>query len=284
MRNMSPIALFFSLFYVMQLALIGYWCSIGSGTTGESDLVFAITLSVALGITDLVSARYLKQAIKRSDEANAADINERLEQSFDEYRDMADAEARAIQRIGGEVEAELAKARTALASSDFANVTKHLAQSVDRASSLKLASCGNAAIAAVLRTKERQCEEAGVKLDIRAQVPDSLPVADVDIAAMLFNLIDNALNECRTLIEEGKTNMTISVSVLVQASQLFVEVTNPCRDDAEVRRGARHKENLLRRHGWGIDIVEGIARDHGGITEHVAERGVFTARVMVPLR
>lgn len=284
MRNMSPIALFFSLFYVMQLALIGYWCSIGSGTTGESDLVFAITLSVALGITDLLSARYLKQAIKRSDEANAADINERLEQSFDEYRDMADAEARTIQRIGGEVEAQLAKARIALASSDFARVAKHLAQSVDRASSLNLASCGNAAVAAVLRTKERQCEEAGVKLDIRAQVPDSLPVADVDIAAMLFNLIDNALNECRTLIEESKTNMTISVSVLVQASQLFVEVTNPCRDDAEVRRGARHKGNLLRRHGWGIDIVEGIARDHGGITEHIAERGVFAARVMIPLR
>lgn len=280
-------------FYALQLVLLWYWHALAPEETRTLDLVITFAVAVGIAIIDAGVARYLFAALKRAEAAYAADVSEHLERSLESYRVTAEREQALARDVGRAVDHELARAREALDQGRAAEASAHLRQSLDIASKTRTVYCDNVAIAAVLETKERQCREAGVGFEHHVKLPGSLPLPEVEMAAVFFNLIDNALHECVAILAEtaevtersGKAGdcPSVRVSSMVQAGQLYVEVDNPCRKEAAMARRAARRDDLLREHGWGTDIVSHIAREHGGIVQFEESAGTFTATVMIPL-
>ena len=272
------------LFYGLQLALLLYWHSLASNQMRGLDTLITVAIAVVLAVVDAGAARYLLQALKRSEQVYAAGVSASLEESLTSYRALAEQERALAEEVGRAVEQELSEARTALAAGDFAEVDTHLQTGLAEASRTHAPYCEHVAVAAVLETKVRQCNEAGVTLDPYVSLPEELTLPDVEVAALFFNLIDNALHECESLAADGAEDLHIPVRGNVQAGQLFVQVTNPCRTGADARKHARERRKATGgQHGWGTDIVRTIARDHNGIAELGEKDGLFTAQVMIPL-
>lgn len=284
MSRRNLILVLTGLFYALQLAVIINWYNISTADTRTGDLLISIAIAVVVGLIDAGAARYLLAALKRSEEAFAASVNEQLERSFDEYRASAEEEERLVEEISAGVERELAHAREALAAGRSSEVSDHLQQGLSIASQIHATHCDNVPIAAVLDGKARQCAAAGIALDIQVDLPSDIGLPDVETAAIFFNLIDNARHECEALVEAGEEKpLSIHVRSLIGAGQLIVEVTNPCRTGASRRRSKVLSKEPLRTHGWGTSIVEDIARTHGGIAEYTEKDGTFSASVMIPL-
>lgn len=284
MNRRRVIIVLTGVFYLLQLALIAYWHSLAEEGTRMLDLAISVGIAVVIGLIDAAVARYLLQALRRAETAYAADVSERLEQSLESYRVTAEREDALAQEVGSAVELELAAARRALAEGRVGDLDHHLQHGLDIASQTRASYCENVTVAAVLETKVRQCEEAGVRLVPQVVLPNELGLPDVDVAAVFFNLIDNALHECVALVAEGVDEPTIVTKARVQAGQLFVSVENPCRADVDAHSKARaHRAESGQLHGWGTEIVASIAQDHGGIAEFEAHDGTFVANVMIPL-
>lgn len=271
--------------YALQVSLIWQWYTLAPQGPGTLDLAVFLIVTLAVGIVDVGVVRYLFAALKRAEEAYAQGVNERLRRSLDDYRVVAECEEDLAREVSSTVSEELTRAREALAQGRANDARGHLQQSLDIASQTKSAhTCSNVPVAAVLQSKSRQCEAAGASLETHVTLPEELGLLDVEVAAVFFNLIDNALHECKAMIASGGTVApTISVSSMVQAGQLYVEVKNPCRMEARSALSIARRRNLLSEHGWGTDIVTQIAGDHGGVATFDAEGGVFIARVMIPL-
>jgi sensor histidine kinase regulating citrate/malate metabolism len=137
----------------------------------------------------------------------------------------------------------------------------------------------------VLASKARSCAEANITLDAQVALPAEMPIDDIELASVFFNLIDNALHECVALAqEEDAPKPTITVRANTLAGQVFVEVSNPCRSGAEGKmREAGKSVDSTRTHGWGVDIVQNVAKKYHGIASFAENNGVFTAQVMLPL-
>lgn len=273
------------LLYATQLVVIAFSHVVSAAHTLPS-LAVSVLVALIIGATDAAVTRYLLAALKRAESAYAQDVSRKLEESFEHYRLEASHEEQLIQEIGSAVNEELSQARTALAQQRLSKVDDHLRTSVAIASQTHHSYCDNMTVSAVLESKARQCKRAGVELRAHVSLPHELSLPDVDVAALFFNLIDNALNECRDLIERDELHgePLIDVRSQTRACQLFLEVENPSREGGNTRRiSAARNARGRAKHGWGTQVVSSIVDQYGGVVDFKEEEGAFIASVLIPL-
>ena len=286
MSRRRLIVLLGCLYFILQLMSIVCWYYYGTEQTHASDLVKCIIVTIVVGTLDAGVVRYLFQAMRRSKSVYANDVSTLLSSSLERYRVQSLQEENLVRQLGDEIESELALARKALAAGDYSQLDSHMRAGLDAATAARGPLCDNATVAAILESKIRECAGSSVVLTPNVILPEHLDVEDIDLAAVLFNLIDNALHECVALSEEQPdASPEIYVFGRVQAGQLVLKVENPCRSSVNVaRKAAKRRDETALYHGWGTHIVSSIAASYGGIAEFSERDGVFAASVMVPLR
>lgn len=284
MSRRRSIILLGCLIYVIQIVYLVSVQIMSDDNLGGLGIVLTVALCLVFALVDAGVTRYLITALQNIERAQANSMDEQLKESLQSYREAMRIEEQAVCDLAQELEAELERARTALGSESTELMDEHLRRSLGIVSGMAATPCNNVTVAAVLDAKARQCREAGIVLDAHVSLPQDLAISAMDVASIFFNLIDNARHECEVLVSQGAVNPVITVRSILQAGQLFVEVENPCRTDAESRRRkVRAPIDTSRLHGWGTGIVEGIAHKHGGVASMEAKGDHFVAQVMVPV-
>lgn len=82
---------------------------------------------------------------------------------------------------------------------------------------------GNVTADAVLNTKLNTADKLGIRVNVTANVPEGLPMSDVELCAVLGNLLDNALEACEKLLED-KRFLRIYIGNL--KNQFYLSVQN----------------------------------------------------------
>lgn len=268
---------------MMQILLLWYAFMSTKGQQDPTSVTVCSVLILISAIVDTAVGAQLLRMLKVAEASYSADVAEQHEQTLEEYRKRALRDQASLRSVALMVEHELELSRLSLEHNDVQTLNKHLHRVLDEASRVQTPPCENAVIAAVLQSKKKQCEGAGVSLVTNVTLPEELPLDDVEIASVFFNLIDNALHECETLINDGAEAPVITVDSSIRAGQLFVEVSNPCRPGANLRRNMATNDSSVLFHGLGTGIVQDIARRNEGITEFGEHNGQYVASVMIPL-
>lgn len=159
---------------------------------------------------------------------------------------------------------------------------------------------GRIALDALLTVKARACQEQGVRFEVEAALPDGFSMDDVDLCAMVSNLLDNALHACEHLPYEARW---ITVSTDVVAGILVIQVRNSYEVEQRVlvpdidTSFGRHvavnenqgacsetaQREIVREHGWGLKIVDMVARRHGGELSCEQTEGEWASIITVPM-
>ena len=122
-------------------------------------------------------------------------------------------------------------------------------------------------------------------------VPVQTSIPDAELCAVFSNLIDNAMNASKELVEgeqacadKNAQEPFIEVDALIAAGYLSVRVRNACLEHRS-RPHHTHKQphSINDMHGWGKSIVALIAHRHNGSYTCVAENGVHLARVTLKM-
>ena len=136
--------------------------------------------------------------------------------------------------------------------------------------------CGNQTANAVLAAKAEQMERMGLQGEFQVSLPAELPVADVDLCALLGNALDNAM-EAAAKAEDKR----ILVQCRVERGMLMLRVVNALAGDE--RPGLATTKEDPTRHGFGIPGMAEIARRYGGYLEAGGAGGKFTLVACLPL-
>ena len=151
--------------------------------------------------------------------------------------------------------------------------------------------CDNPAVDALLASKASQCAELGIPFATNVVVPVQTSIPDAELCAVFSNLIDNAMNASKELVEgeqacadKNAQEPFIEVDALIAAGYLSVRVRNACLEHRS-RPHHTHKQthSINDMHGWGKSIVALIVRRHNGSFTCVAENGVHLARVTLKM-
>ena len=286
MNRRAQIITLFAILFFAQVALLVCWHTQSSVPLRPSDVaISAITLLVT-GVVYFFSARYYIRAVKQAAAIHNLRASEDLERSLELYRTMADREEQLVRRICNAIDAELLQAQEELAHGKTTEVKSHLQRSLDMASETIVPSCQNAVIAAVLDAEDRQFASEGIKLIIKADIPAEIDIPDIEIAAVLFNLTDEALANCKALIERDPSAEPIAtIRMLTDTGQLVIEIESPnCTDSKTAGWRASKAAASKATSNWGARVIEDFVRGNGGIVEFTEKDSITRTSVMIPLQ
>ena len=125
----------------------------------------------------------------------------------------------------------------------------------------------------------------GIAVNAKAKVPDRMRISDVNLCAMLGNLLDNAIEACLRIEEPEKRFIRVYIGIMKQ--QLYISVTNSMGKRPEKTGGrflsSKSGRDEMARFGFGLMRIDVIAEQNGGYVNRQNEEGVFATEVMLPL-
>lgn len=139
---------------------------------------------------------------------------------------------------------------------------------------------GNVVVDAILNSKLSLMREKQIRVDATAIVPQEIPLSGVDLAVMIGNLLDNAMEACAGI--ERMEDRFIRIYIDVLKKQLYVSVTNAAVGKKRMLNG-RFQSDKESGHGFGMLRVDSIVSKYHGMINRQTEEGVFATEITLPL-
>lgn len=136
--------------------------------------------------------------------------------------------------------------------------------------------CLNLVIDNVLSVYMAQAAQEEIDMNLSVNVEKDIGIQDVDLVAILANLLENAMHGC---MDSGKEGGQILVWMETKAGRLSIVVENTCREDILFKNGLPASKG---RKGVGISSIIKSVERYGGNTDFASEDGWFTSRIIVP--
>ncbi len=242
------------------------WATVEFGASAVYSLVTSTLGLVAAACNAFLFADVAASQSREAAAAFADQVAEQLE-SQREHLLSAQGAAGDAERIRRAVGAGFDAVEQAISAGDADSVHEALEHLVANIPANSTSWCRNPALDALLAAKAAQARGADVAFEAQVSLPAVLPLPDAEVCAVLANLVDNALTACDAL---PASRRFVRVSALERAGFVVLAVRNPV-DEGSRLPGDRSKRGwqlgssaLLPEHGWGIEIVEDIARAHEG--------------------
>ena len=140
--------------------------------------------------------------------------------------------------------------------------------------------CENATVNAVLRSYMGRAREENCRVMVRAEVPQTCPVDEIDLCVVLANGMDNAINACRGNAREA--DRWIRVTVLAHENgNMSVKIENPCEQPVTFGRDGLPKSQPAEQHGIGLKSVQAVIKKYDGILQCEKNEGIFSLRAVL---
>lgn len=135
--------------------------------------------------------------------------------------------------------------------------------------------CENDAANAVLSAKAEAMEREGIAADFAVSLPKDLPVADTDLAALLGNALDNAIEGVQNAAEKK-----ITLRCRVEKGLLMLRLENPVGGEIQADLSTTKADSAA--HGFGLPGMREIAERYGGTLQAGVKGGNFELVVCFP--
>ncbi|MBA5730212.1 GHKL domain-containing protein [Aerococcaceae bacterium INB8] len=136
----------------------------------------------------------------------------------------------------------------------------------------------NMVIDSVINSKLQAASNKNISLSTEIQVPKHTYFDSVDLAVLLGNLLDNAIEGCLTVQE----NRFINIKILFEANKLKIEIANSF-DGIVNKQGdqllSRKKTSEL--HGFGLASVRRIVNKYNGLQNINYNNEIFIMKVIL---
>lgn len=139
--------------------------------------------------------------------------------------------------------------------------------------------CENETVNLLCSSYDTKAQNLGVRLKIRASLPEKLSLSDTELCSVISNGLENAL---RAASDTTLVDQWVSICCEVKKEQLLLQIQNSYSGQVIMENGLPVSKR--EGHGYGCLSIQTIVQNNHGLCSFAAEEGVFTLRVMIPLR
>lgn len=138
--------------------------------------------------------------------------------------------------------------------------------------------CENEAANLIFSAFAGRAKEQDISMEIQAEIPHMVSVAESDLCILLSNALENALHACQKRREKGLPG-EIEVSAYEKNGKLFFQITNSCESDVIFEEGipVTHTPG----HGIGVRSICMLIERYGGIYHFLVKGDKFILRVSI---
>ncbi len=167
-----------------------------------------------------------------------------------------------------------------LAEDNREEIERYLSEANERLSLAEAKTyCGNSVINALLLSYDERCGKLGIRFDVKADLPDTLPIPNYEQCIVLGNLLENAVEACAFL--EDKRFIELIIKPL--GRQLVIKVSNSHNGEWYSENEGALPPSTKKDGGLGLRSVLAVAKKNNGELMISSSAGVFEVLVTVGL-
>lgn len=136
--------------------------------------------------------------------------------------------------------------------------------------------CENELVNMIISSYENKMNEMGICLYHSIQIPEKLPISDVDFTSILSNGLENAIHAVSEL-DIDKRNITLDLRM--NDTKLLLSIKNPYAHKVEMMDGIPQSKET--EHGFGTQSIKYVTEKLKGNCQFVAQDGQFALRVVL---
>lgn len=163
-------------------------------------------------------------------------------------------------------------------SGDTEGLKDYLAKASARIPEFDMSFCENRAADSVIGYYCALARRENIPFRAQIDLPESLPVDEIDLCLALSNLLENALEASQRTA--GVRRQIQVIAYLHTERLLLIQVENAFDGDVREKNGI-FQSSKRKGNGIGIQSVRHIAEKSGGASAFTCQNGVFTAKVML---
>lgn len=218
-------------------------------------------------------------------------INDKLNTSLQTAALRLDMQRREFERLNGAIE-DARRSRHNIRQhfvlldryareGDLAGVTSYLEKYIDSLNkTTKVSLCENKTFNAIIQHYAAKAEESDIMTDFAFELPEGLSLPESDVAVLLGNVFENALEACQRQ-KEGKRFIKAKGAML-SSSLLALTVRNSF-DHQIARSGEDFISSKRSEKGIGTESIRHIAERYDGIAKFTYAENVFETSVLLNL-
>lgn len=140
---------------------------------------------------------------------------------------------------------------------------------------------GNVMVDAILNSKLSLIKTKNITVNAKAAVPAELRISEIDLCAIIGNLLDNAMEACLRQNEGEERFIRLYIGILKK--QLYICVTNSVGGKVKKVGKTYLSTKDSDAHGFGLMRIDRLAEKYDGYVNRQNEKGAFATEVMLPL-
>ncbi len=140
---------------------------------------------------------------------------------------------------------------------------------------------GNVMVDAILNSKLSLIKSRDISVNAKAVVPPSLEISQIDLCAIIGNLLDNAMEACLRIEATEKRFIRIFIGIL--KGQLYISVTNSMGNSIHKNGASYVSSKTDTESGLGLMRIDKLADKYQGFVNRQHEDDIFATEVMLPL-
>ena len=136
--------------------------------------------------------------------------------------------------------------------------------------------CRQPVLDAVFASCFSRAKGEGIDVQTRLEIAEQLPVDEAELAIVLSNALDNAINACKALPQERRT---ISCKV-ISYPNLMLELRNPCAREVVFDSDGLPLSDSPG-HGLGVRSIAAFCQKYGALCQYEQQDGNFSLRILL---
>ena len=140
---------------------------------------------------------------------------------------------------------------------------------------------GNDIINTIINRKIAETLEKGINFTYDVDYMDNLKMDNIDICALLANLLDNAVESCEKIIER---ETKISFKILKKNDMLIIQTKNSVSENFMKKKYLfKTDKNNSQLHGWGMHSIESVIKKYDGEKKYFISDDMIEIFITIPI-
>ena len=137
---------------------------------------------------------------------------------------------------------------------------------------------GNRMADAILNSKITTATNENIKCIADCKISNILDIKDIDLATIIGNLFDNAIESVRNLPEEDRF---IRIYMDMKGNKLYISFTNKTSSKKQEKFGRIFKSTKGENRGLGLISIDEIVDKYDGYINRNSEDNAFTTEILI---
>ena len=245
--------------------------------TGRFLKVYGITILVLSALLLFIYVLFYKIAYSIVDNQKIIWKTASLEMQAQQYHRLQ-AYMQKTSRLRHDFRYQLTVLAGMLKKQQYKELEQYLDQYIARVSDAPVRYCSSYAVNAILNHYASICRELGIKADLNIRLQESFAVEDSDFCVLLGNLLENAIDGCKS-VPEDKRSLILKIGQTAE-HVIALQISNPYEGLLNKKEG-RLFSSKHEGEGQGLKSVQLIVEKYDGVLDIRCEDQIFEVKVLL---